>query len=51
MKTDTLKVTALVLGILLVLTSLYLNFAWHAELREYRAAEAYLAERDRGAAE
>lgn len=51
MKTDTLKVTALVPGILLVLISLYLNFVWHAELREYRAAEAYLAERDRGAAE
>ena len=51
MKTDTLKVTALVLGILLVLTSLHLNFAWHAELREYRSAEAYLAERERSAAE
>lgn len=51
MKTDTLKVTALVLGILLVLISLYLNFVWHEELQQYRAAEAYLAERDRGAAE
>lgn len=51
MKTDTLKVSAVVPGILLVLISLYLNFAWHAELREYRAAEAYLAERDPAAAE
>ena len=40
MKTATLKVTALVPGILLVLISLYLNFAWHAELWEYRAAAA-----------
>ena len=51
MKSDTLKVTALVLGILLALISLYLNFAWHAQLQDYRAAEAYLAERDRSAAE
>lgn len=43
MKTGTLKVTAVVPGILLVLISLYLNFVWHEELREYRAAEYWLS--------
>ena len=47
MKTATLKVTALVPGILLVLISLYLNFAWRAELGSSapRSEPARIAER------
>ena len=51
MRSDTLKVMTMVLSILLVLVSLFLNYVWYEELRQYNAVEIFLAERERSAEE